>query len=663
MIVFELAIRHNSPHLALKKESRMRGRTLTLVAALVVLAAPLTSQKPTRPAPAIDISLARKAVVTIQALDANGQLMASGTGFFVTEGYVITAAHVLEDAAGCRIEMSDGQQQRCSVAAADTNKDVAMLTVSGRPPSTLRWGSSEGTKDGDEVTVISNPLGQLPGTVSRGIISASRVVNGTKLLQISAAISHGSSGAPVLNARGQVIGIVRSTIEAGQSLNFATATDAIRNLNNDQVAVAEGAALLTPKNIVSTAGNSGARGSAGSFVSMPQISIGQTISGNLAGTDSLYPDTTYYKMYQFTTTPGREITIDLSSSDFDPVLIVRGEGLAQSIVDDDGGPGCASRVSQAFLGRGPYRILVNTTASPHRQTGRFTLAISDGSQHVQGRSENDCGVQPAAATAIRVGETINGALTSSDSLYPDNSYFKFYQFTAPAGRPVTIDLSSDDFDPVLIIRGSDLDNSIINDDGGPGCYSRVSRTFPSAGPYRILVNTTNTPERQTGHFSLSITDGSKPVQDGSGAAADCRTTNSSTNSRTSGEATHSIDVGQTQQGTLTRGDVLLDHDTTYAQAWTIQGRAGQTITIDLESDAFDSYLFLRGPGIEGGRDFQDDDSGGNCHARLTASFPQSGEYEIVVNTAGEHYATGAFTLSVTSGSKPKSVAQCHRSNQ
>src|SRR6266566_3796567 len=275
----------------------MRGRSLTPLVALVVLAPSLASQQPTRTArrtpPAIDIPLARKAVVTIQALDASGQLMASGTGFFVTEGYVVTAAHVLEDAAGCRIEMSDGQQQRCSVAAADTAKDVAMLTVSGRPPVTLRWGASESMKDGDDVTVISNPLGQLPGTVSRGIISASRVVNGTKLLQISAAISHGSSGAPVLNARGQVIGIVRSTIEAGQSLNFATATDAIRNLNNDQVAVADGQALLSSKNIVNAASSSegGAGGSMGTPVSLPQISIGQTITGNLTGSDSLYPDT------------------------------------------------------------------------------------------------------------------------------------------------------------------------------------------------------------------------------------------------------------------------------------------------------------------------------------------------------------------------------------
>jgi hypothetical protein len=94
----------------------------------------------------------------------------------------------------------------------------------------------------------------------------------------------------------------------------------------------------------------------------------------------------------------------------------------------------------------------------------------------------------------------------------------------------------------------------------------------------------------------------------------------------------------------------------------IQGRAGQAITIDLESDDFDAYLFLRGPGITGGRDFQDDDSGGNCNSRLTTTFPQNGDYEIDVNTTG-HYATGSFTLSVTTGSKPKSVARCNRSSQ
>src|SRR5205809_5454132 len=112
----------------------MRGRSLTPLVALVVLAPSLASQQPTRTArttpPAIDIPLVRKAVVTIQALDASGQLMASGTGFFVTEGYVVTAAHVLEDAAGCRIEPSDGQQLRCSVAASDSDRKSTRLNSS-----------------------------------------------------------------------------------------------------------------------------------------------------------------------------------------------------------------------------------------------------------------------------------------------------------------------------------------------------------------------------------------------------------------------------------------------------------------------------------------------------------------------------------------------------
>jgi len=658
----------------------MHGRIPTTLAALVLLALPALAQKPTAARPAgIDIPTARKAVVTIQALDASGQLMASGTGFFVTEGYVVTAAHVLEGAGGCRIELTDGQRQRCSVAASDSVKDVTMLTVAGTPPSTLRWGSSEQVNDGDDVTVISNPLGQLPGTVSRGIVSASRVVNGTKLLQISAAISHGSSGAPVLNTRGQVIGIVRSTIEAGQSLNFATATDAIRNMNNDQVSVAEGQTLLSPKFVANNPSNAGARSNTSS-ANIPQISVGQSVSGSLTSSDSLYPDTTYFKFYQFMTAPGRTLTIDLASTDFDPVLIVRGDDLAQSIINDDGGPGCASRVSQAFTGSGPYRILVNTTSSPHRQTGRFTLSIKEGSSQVDGTSNSDCrtggvsgggggsrSASNASIPTIQIGETVNGSLTNRDSLYPDNSYFRFYQFTAPSGGgSITIDLSSDDFDPVVIVRGDDLDQSIINDDGGPGCNSRVSREFTSGNTYRVLVNTTAHPERQTGGFSLSITQGSKPVQETGNT--DCHPPQSAGGGASgnveanSGSSSHAIGVGQNQQGTLARSDVLLQSDSTYAQPWTIQGRAGQTITIDLESDAFDSYLFLRGPGISGGRDFQDDDSGGNCHARLTATFPQTGEYEIVVNSA-DHYATGAFSLSVTSGSKPKSVARCTRNSQ
>lgn len=417
------------------------------------------------------------------------------------------------------------------------------------------------------------------------------------------------------------------------------------------------------------------------------IEVGQTITGSLTSDDPEFPgDSTYFERWILPVRANQAFTVDLISDDFDAyLLLTRGRG--EKLVDnDDGGGGCNARIVYTATDDHPLRVIVNTASRPrNRQTGRFTLRVTEGESTVETKgncrftsnlasntqtmqqstvSARSSGSSPSSIQTIRVGETVNGELTSSDSLYPDTTYFKMYQFMAIPGQPITIDLSADEFDPLLIIRGDDLDRSIIDDDGGPGCYSRVSRVFPSAGPYRILVNTTSTPKRQTGHFSLSITQGSKPVQEGSAASADCRSSTASAGSGVGGGsvAAHSIDVGQTQQGELTTSDVLLTHDSSYAQPWTIHGVAGQTITIDLESDAFDAYLFLRGPGIAGGRDFQDDDSGGNCNARLTATFPQTADYEIDVNTVG-HYATGAFTLSVTSGSKPKSVARCTRRNQ
>ncbi len=412
------------------------------------------------------------------------------------------------------------------------------------------------------------------------------------------------------------------------------------------------------------------------------IQVGQTVTGTLAASDPEFPgDSTYFQRWILPVTAFQTFTVDLESNDFDAyIILTRGRG-DKLVENDDGGGGCNARLVYTTQDDHPVRVVVNTASRPPRQAGRFTLRVADGESATEpkGNCRFTGGAGTGAAMAnrpaggaaatggpiptIRIGETVSGTLTSADSLYPDNSYFKFYQFTATPGRPITIDLASDEVDPVLIVRGADLDESIINDDGGPGCSARVSRTFPGSGPYRILVNTTSSPARQTGRFTLSITDGSKPVQErgnadcqapARGAAAPSAPTPSA------GGTTARIAVGQTQQGSLTRNDVLLSSDSTYAQAWTIQAQAGQTVTIDLESDEFDAYLFLRGPGISGGRDYQDDDSGGNCNARLTATFPQSGEYEVVVNTAGK-YATGAFSLSVTSGSKPKSVARCSRS--
>jgi len=119
-----------------------------------------------------------------------------------------------------------------------------------------------------------------------------------------------------------------------------------------------------------------------------------------------------------------------------------------------------------------------------------------------------------------------------------------------------------------------------------------------------------------------------------------------------------IAVGDTVRDSLTRHDAVLPAEGTYTQQWRLAGTAGKTITIDLVADAFDAYAFLLGPGFEGATP-QDDDSGGRCNARLTVRLPRTGDYFIVV-TSSERFATGAFTLSVVPGTKPRSLAPCDK---
>ena len=118
-----------------------------------------------------------------------------------------------------------------------------------------------------------------------------------------------------------------------------------------------------------------------------------------------------------------------------------------------------------------------------------------------------------------------------------------------------------------------------------------------------------------------------------------------------------IAPGATIRDSLGARDVMLAAESTYAQPWKLAGAAGEIVTIDLTSDAFDAYEFLLGPGLDSPP--QDDDSGGRCNARLTVRLPRTGDYTIVV-TSTDKFATGPFSLSVSVGAKPKSLNPCPR---
>ena len=104
---------------------------------------------------------------------------------------------------------------------------VLEVKTTGGKPVTI--GDSDQVQVGEQIIVIGNPEG-LEQTVSNGLLSGIRELDGRKLFQISAPISEGSSGSPVFNAHGEVIGVVVSTLESGQNLNFAVPINYARPL-------------------------------------------------------------------------------------------------------------------------------------------------------------------------------------------------------------------------------------------------------------------------------------------------------------------------------------------------------------------------------------------------------------------------------------------------
>ena len=99
-------------------------------------------------------------------------------------------------------------------------RDLVLLKISASQTASLSLGDSDKVEVGDSVFAIGNPQG-LEGTFSQGIVSSIREIGSDKLLQITAPISPGSSGGPVLNSEGEVIGVSVATFRDGQNLNFA----------------------------------------------------------------------------------------------------------------------------------------------------------------------------------------------------------------------------------------------------------------------------------------------------------------------------------------------------------------------------------------------------------------------------------------------------------
>ncbi len=177
---------------------------------------------------------AKGAVVSIVMADKGGQPIAQGSGFVVTRnGRVVTNYHVIKNGSSAVIKLPDGSFFIVDgVLAFDKDRDVAVIKAHGNNFRTVALGDSDRLQVGEEVVAIGSPL-SLESTVSNGIVSGIRSDEdgaGRKLLQITAPISHGSSGGPLFNMAGEVVGITSSALIGGENLNFAVSINDARHL-------------------------------------------------------------------------------------------------------------------------------------------------------------------------------------------------------------------------------------------------------------------------------------------------------------------------------------------------------------------------------------------------------------------------------------------------
>lgn len=214
---------------------------LTVVASTAQVVAPRSSTPPRISAPVqkqanlTTAQIAKKvspSVVVIQGKTGSGDLL--GSGFIISkDGRIVTNLHVIREMKIASIQLTNGEIfDSVSVLATDERRDLAIVQIPGFNLPVLDLGDSDGVTIGEPTVIVGSPRG-LEGTVTAGILSSVRDSgDGFKVLQTDAAVNPGNSGGPLVNNKGQVIGVVSFKLRSAEGLNFAIPINYVRGLLN-----------------------------------------------------------------------------------------------------------------------------------------------------------------------------------------------------------------------------------------------------------------------------------------------------------------------------------------------------------------------------------------------------------------------------------------------
>ncbi len=335
-------------------------------------------------------------------------------------------------------------------------------------------------------------------------------------------------------------------------------------------------------------------------------------SGTLAMGDQTLDSGKYVDVYPLEGSRGEHVVIDLRSTEFDTYLILLSPSEEMQHNDDFEGDQNRSLINLTLEENGTYTIAV--TSYEVGETGVYDLLI----------------IQGIAGAAMSSPLVERGTLSSGDRTLGTGEYFDVYSFEAMPGQHARIDLSSSDFDTYLIVSGPGNFQEDNDDAEGSTGLSLIETDLTESGTYEVIVTSYATGE--TGSYELKIDLSNTPGIVGGGEE------------EVGQRDVRRLGMGESMSGRLESGDTTLDPDK-YGDLFAFEGQAGQSITVELTSPEFDTYLGLILPSDE--TLTNDDFENSTSVSRIELTLQESGRYYVIATSYGSG-ETGSYEVSLSS---------------
>lgn len=357
----------------------------------------------------------------------------------------------------------------------------------------------------------------------------------------------------------------------------------------------------------SSGGSGGAIGNAaqnrGPATPAVAITVGGSANGTLAQGDSTLGSGEFYDSYTFQGRRGQAVDIRLTSTAFDPYVLITGPNNFKQENDDDAQGGANNKNSRILVtlpADGAYRVMA--TSYQRGETGAYRLSLGAAA----------AGAAPAQATPLVIGQTARGQLIAGDEAGANGAVQDRYRFQGRRGQRIALDMRSTTFDTlVALVAPSGAREQ--NDDAAQGSTNSLLETSLSEdGEYTVVA--TSYASGGLGAYEVTMrtlaADGARPTQVSSGAPATPAGT---------------LALGQVTNGRLQQGDSTLQSGE-FMDRYTFQGTRGQQVVVDMASSEFDPYVIVNAP--SGAQQDNDDVAQGNSNAQVAWTLPETGTYTV-----------------------------------